>query len=76
MECDAKNVYMVRQMDLRASDDYCGKIHIETFPLMVTKAWWSRLLISAGLMPTEARGNYLPYIRETKTYLNCIHASE
>ena len=27
-------------------------------------------------MPTEARGNYLPYIRETKTYLNCIHASE
>jgi len=38
MECDAKNVYMVRQMDLRASDDYNGKIHIETFPLMVTKA--------------------------------------
>jgi len=29
---------------------------------------------SAGLMPTEARGNYLPeaaYLRETKTYLNC-----
>jgi len=29
---------------------------------------------SAGLMPTEARGNYLPeaaYFRETKTYLNC-----
>jgi len=28
---------------------------------------------SAGLMPTEARGNYLPeapYLRETKTYLN------
>jgi len=28
----------------------------------------------AGLMPTEARGNYLPeasYFRETKTYLNC-----
>jgi len=26
-------------------------------------------------MPTEARGNYLPeapYLRETKTYLNCI----
>ena len=76
MECDAKNVYMVRQRDVRASDDYCGKIHIDTFPLMVTKAWWSRLLISAGLMPTEARGNYLPYIRETKTYLNYIHASE
>jgi len=31
--------------------------------------------ISAGLMPTEARGNYLPeapYLRETKTYPNCI----
>jgi len=30
-------------------------------------------------MPTEARGNYLPdapYLRETKTYLNYIHASE
>jgi len=30
---------------------------------------------SAGLMSTEARGNYLPevpYLRETKTYLNCI----
>ena len=29
---------------------------------------------SAGLMPTEARGNYLleaPYLREKKTYLNC-----
>jgi len=29
---------------------------------------------SAGLMPTEARGNYLPeapYLRQTKTYLNC-----
>ena len=29
---------------------------------------------SARLMPTEARGNYLPeapYLRETKTYLNC-----
>jgi len=29
---------------------------------------------SAGLMPAEARGNYLPeapYLRETKTYLNC-----
>jgi len=34
---------------------------------------------SAGLMPTEARGNYFPeapYLRETKTYLNCMHASE
>jgi len=32
---------------------------------------------SAGLMPTEARGNYLPeapYLRETKTYLNCNRA--
>jgi len=31
-------------------------------------------LSSAGLMPIEARGNYLPeapYLRETKTYLNC-----
>ena len=31
----------------------------------------SHLLPSAGLMPTEARGNYLPeppYLRETKTY--------
>jgi len=30
--------------------------------------------VSAGLMPTEARGNYLPeapYLRETKTYLKC-----
>ena len=30
-------------------------------------------------MPTEARGNYLaeaPYLRETKTYLNYMHASE
>ena len=30
-------------------------------------------------MPTEARGNYLPkphYLRETKTYLNYVHASE
>ena len=30
-------------------------------------------------MPTEARGNYLPeapYLHETKTYLNYIHASE
>ena len=30
---------------------------------------------SAGLMPTEARGNYLseaPYLRETETYLNCV----
>jgi len=30
---------------------------------------------SAGLMPTEARGNHLPdapYLRETETYLNCI----
>ena len=29
---------------------------------------------SAGLMPTEARGNHLPeapYLRETKTYPNC-----
>ena len=29
---------------------------------------------SAGIMPIEARGNYLPeapYLRETKTYLNC-----
>jgi len=35
--------------------------------------------VSAGLMPTEARGNYLPedpYLRETKTYLNYMHASE
>jgi len=34
---------------------------------------------SAGLMPTEARGNYLPeapYLCETKTYLNYMHASE
>ena len=34
---------------------------------------------SAGLMPTEARGNYLPeapYLRETKTYLHYMHASE
>jgi len=34
---------------------------------------------SAGLIPTEARGNYLheaPYLRETKTYLNYMHASE
>ena len=34
---------------------------------------------SAGLMPTEAGGKYLPeapYLRETKTYLNCMHASE
>ena len=34
---------------------------------------------SARLMPTEARGNYLPeapYLRETKTYLNYMHASE
>ena len=33
----------------------------------------------AGLMPTEARSNYLPeapYLRETKTYLNYMHASE
>jgi len=33
-------------------------------------------VFSAGLMPTEARGNYLPeapYLSETaKTYLNCI----
>ena len=31
-----------------------------------------RVCVSAGLMPTEARGNYLPedpYLRETKTYL-------
>ena len=30
-------------------------------------------------MPTEARGNYLPeapYLRETKAYLNYMHASE
>jgi len=30
-------------------------------------------------MPTEARGNYLPedpYLRQTKTYLNYVHASE
>ena len=30
-------------------------------------------------MPTEARGNYLPeapYLRETKSYLNYMHASE
>jgi len=36
-------------------------------------------LTYAGLMPTEARGNYLPeapYLRETKTYLNYMHASE
>ena len=33
----------------------------------------------AGLMPTEARSNYLsesPYLRETKTYVNYMHASE
>ena len=34
---------------------------------------------SVGLMPTEARGNYLPeapYLRETKTCLNlCMRAS-
>ena len=33
----------------------------------------------AGLMPTEAGGNYFPeapYLRETKTYLNYMHASE
>jgi len=32
------------------------------------------LAVDAGLMPTEARGNYLPeatYLRETETYLNC-----
>ena len=31
----------------------------------------TRGVVSAGLMPTEARGNYLPeppYLRETKTY--------
>ena len=36
-------------------------------------------MLSAGLMPTEARGNYLPeapYLRETKIYLNYMHASE
>ena len=30
-------------------------------------------------MPTEARGNYSPeppYLRETKTYVNYMHASE
>jgi len=35
-------------------------------------------LISAGLMPTEARGNYLPgppYLRETKTYPTASHSS-
>ena len=40
------------------------------------KCWYP---VSAGLMPTEARGNYLPeapYLRETKTYLNYMHASE
>jgi len=33
-----------------------------------------KVLTSSGLMPIEARGNYLPeapYLRETKTYLNC-----
>ena len=37
------------------------------------------IILSVGLMPTEARGNYLPeppYLRETKTYLNSMHASE
>ena len=45
-------------------------------------AYWSlhytiqnfKRIPSAGLIPTEARGNYLPeapYLRETKTYLNC-----
>jgi len=35
---------------------------------------WIHVVNSAGLMPTEDRGNYLPeaaYLRETKTYLNC-----
>ena len=34
---------------------------------------------SAGLMPPEARGNYLPqapYLHETKTYVNYMPASE
>ena len=34
---------------------------------------------SAGSMPTEARGSYLPeapYLRQTKTYLNYMHSSE
>jgi len=34
---------------------------------------------SVGLMPTEARGNYLPeapYLRKTKTYLNYMRVSE
>ena len=34
---------------------------------------------SAGSMPTEARSSYLPeapYLRQTKTYLNYMHASE
>jgi len=38
------------------------------------KAFLLLEMSSAGLMPTEARGNYLPeapYVRETKTYLNC-----
>jgi len=48
---------------LAASHSYLGEFHAA----------------SAGLMPTEARGNYLPeapYLRETKTYLNYMHASE
>ena len=33
-----------------------------------------KVLTSSGLMPIEARGNYLPeapYLRDTKNYLNC-----
>ena len=44
--------------------------------ILFTPEGWTSLhrsmnIISAGLMPTEARGNYLPeppYLRETKTY--------
>ena len=47
---------------LAASHSYLGEFHAA----------------SSGLMPTEARGNYLPeapYLRETKTYLHYMHAS-
>jgi len=38
----------------------------------------SLIAVSAGLMPTEARGNYLPeppYLRETKIYITASHSS-
>ena len=69
-------ICLVRSCRLQLSSKSFGVHELGFFDSDVSRTISS----SPGLMPTEARGNYLPeapYLRrQIKTYLNYMHASE